>query len=432
MAFDAHANLAYSTVATPPAPASSGTSLVVAAGEGARFPAAPFNAIVWPAGTIPTPANAEIVRVTARVVDTLTITRTQEATSARAVLAGDQIAAAFTAKLLTDIEATTPASILTADGDLIIRAAGVPARLALSVPAANVLNVVGVANGETLPSYKSIFDGTNPAAIADMAAPGTSLVAAHRDHVHSGSGYLLLGGRAGGQTVYLDTASGAASGVISSTAHATKGHWYLNAAKTIDVDEANARFGIGIPPTVAFQVGGALTGPSVLINPTITSAVGGQYGLVVSPTFNGSGDNPFGAQIAPTLSPSASAANAWGLRVVPTFSPGAGTTLSYAQGQELSLVTGSAAGAISYGFVLHIDASFGSQKPTSMYGLLIDNMGSAGITTAAAAYLKKPTGAAGNHYFEFDVGDATALGAYWGRLPIYVDGVGAAFIPYYH
>ncbi len=104
---DAHANLAYSTVATAPSPATSGTSLVVSSGHGTRFPAAPFNATIWPTGEIATPANAEIVRVTAISTDTLTITRAQESTSARTVIVGDQIAATITAKTLTDVEAGT-------------------------------------------------------------------------------------------------------------------------------------------------------------------------------------------------------------------------------------------------------------------------------------------------------------------------------------
>lgn len=103
-AFDAHKNLAYSTVATAPSPALSGTSLVVAAGQGSRFPAAPFNATVWPANQIPTPANSEIVRITAIATDTFTITRTTESTSARSISVGDQIAATITAKTLTDVE----------------------------------------------------------------------------------------------------------------------------------------------------------------------------------------------------------------------------------------------------------------------------------------------------------------------------------------
>lgn len=101
---DQHKNLAVSTVATAPSPATTGTSLVVATGEGARFPTPPFNATIWPAVTQATPVNAEIVRVTNIATDTLTIVRIQEQTSARTVIVGDQIANTVTAKTLTDIE----------------------------------------------------------------------------------------------------------------------------------------------------------------------------------------------------------------------------------------------------------------------------------------------------------------------------------------
>lgn len=105
MAFDNHVNFAYSTVATAPSPATSGTSLVVQTGDGAKFPAATFNCTVWPAGVAPTAGNAEIVRVTVVSTDTFTITRTQEGTAARAILVGDQIANTETVKTFTDIEA---------------------------------------------------------------------------------------------------------------------------------------------------------------------------------------------------------------------------------------------------------------------------------------------------------------------------------------
>lgn len=101
---DAHKNFAYSTVATAPSPASSGTSLTVQSGDGALFPAVPFNATVWPTGALPLSSNAEIVRVTNRSTDTLTITRAQESSSARSIVIGDQIAATITAKTLTDVE----------------------------------------------------------------------------------------------------------------------------------------------------------------------------------------------------------------------------------------------------------------------------------------------------------------------------------------
>ena len=96
-------NLAISTVATAPSPATSGTSLVVAAGEGTRFPAVPFKATIWAAGSLPTPANADIVNVTNVSTDTLTIVRAQESTSARTVVVGDQIAATFTAQMFNNL-----------------------------------------------------------------------------------------------------------------------------------------------------------------------------------------------------------------------------------------------------------------------------------------------------------------------------------------
>src|SRR4030095_12208170 len=104
MAFDPHANLAISAVSTAPSPPTSGTSLTVNAGHGVRFPAVPFNATLWPVAVAPNPAHAEIILVTARPTDPLTILRAQEGTTARAIGSGDQIAASITAKTLTDVE----------------------------------------------------------------------------------------------------------------------------------------------------------------------------------------------------------------------------------------------------------------------------------------------------------------------------------------
>jgi hypothetical protein len=59
-------------------------------------------------------------------------------------------------------------------------------RLAISIPAANVRNVLGVDNAELRPSWKTTLDATNPTTIAAgaSAAPGTSLIFSHRDHTH--------------------------------------------------------------------------------------------------------------------------------------------------------------------------------------------------------------------------------------------------------
>lgn len=77
------------------------------------------------------------------------------------------------------------AAALPVDGDVIIgNATPKWSKLAISIPAANVLNVLGITNGELRPSWKTLFDSTNPAALGSVT-PGTSLIAAHSDHVHA-------------------------------------------------------------------------------------------------------------------------------------------------------------------------------------------------------------------------------------------------------
>ena len=109
-------NFAYSAVATPPSPATSGTSLTVTAGQGALFPTAPFDATIWPAGVQPLTTNAEIVRVTAVATDTFTITRAQYGTTAQSITAGYQIAQTIDANLLNQL---APLSGATFTGEVV-------------------------------------------------------------------------------------------------------------------------------------------------------------------------------------------------------------------------------------------------------------------------------------------------------------------------
>ena len=88
--FDAHSNFGYSLVTVAPVPEASGTSLQVA--DASNYPVAPWNATVWPPGVQPLASNAEIVRVTAVVGNTLTIVRGQEGSTPVAIAVGFQIA----------------------------------------------------------------------------------------------------------------------------------------------------------------------------------------------------------------------------------------------------------------------------------------------------------------------------------------------------
>lgn len=86
------------------------------------------------------------------------------------------------------------------DGDIIIgNVTPKWSKLAISVPAANVRNVLGVDNAETRPSWKTALDATSPADIAGTASAGTSLVFSHRDHVHRG---VVSVNKSGGATLY--------------------------------------------------------------------------------------------------------------------------------------------------------------------------------------------------------------------------------------
>jgi hypothetical protein len=74
------------------------------------------------------------------------------------------------------------------DGDTIIgNATPKWSKLAISIPAATFINLLGVANGELRPSWKALFDATVPTTIApsDSASAGSAVAAARRDHQHA-------------------------------------------------------------------------------------------------------------------------------------------------------------------------------------------------------------------------------------------------------
>lgn len=109
MALDAVKNLVKVEVST--GYDASATSVILTGGEGAQLPTAPFNMTWWNITDYPDPSddpNAEIVRVTSRISDTLAITRAQENTSASTKNTSGKtyvMVLGITAKMITDIEA---------------------------------------------------------------------------------------------------------------------------------------------------------------------------------------------------------------------------------------------------------------------------------------------------------------------------------------
>lgn len=81
---------------------STATTIFVAAGQGAYFPA-PTVSDYFFATLIDSSNNLEIVKVTARTTDTLTVVRGQDGTVARAYAAGDKIELRVVAAALTEM-----------------------------------------------------------------------------------------------------------------------------------------------------------------------------------------------------------------------------------------------------------------------------------------------------------------------------------------
>lgn len=87
-------NLAATTLAAGIAPAA--TSITVATGAGASFPSLGTNDYFY--ATLANSSGTEIVKVTARATDTLTVVRAQEGTTAKTFNAGDAVELRLTAQ----------------------------------------------------------------------------------------------------------------------------------------------------------------------------------------------------------------------------------------------------------------------------------------------------------------------------------------------
>ena len=114
-------------VATAPVPATSGTSLVLSSGQGARMPAVPFKATIHPQSSMPDLDTAEKVLVTNINVDTLTIVRAQGETTAKSIENGWRLSNALfeedlspIGKLLNDRVITKEPTGFTSPADVII------------------------------------------------------------------------------------------------------------------------------------------------------------------------------------------------------------------------------------------------------------------------------------------------------------------------
>lgn len=190
------------------------TSIVLASGHGAKLPAAQNYNVVWFNFTdYKNPSddpNVEIVRVTARTTDTLTVTRAQEGTSAATHNTGAKVykmMLGITAKMITDIAAKVdpitaagaaliddadaaaqivtlgaiPAAIVTAKGDVIAASAS-----------ATPVNVAVGADGQVLTADAASAGGVKWAAAGGADAEGVVTLAS--DFTGTSSSYADVTG----------------------------------------------------------------------------------------------------------------------------------------------------------------------------------------------------------------------------------------------
>lgn len=104
-------DFAVGEVLTAPSPATTGTTVVLKAGQAADMPAAPFNAMAIPPVSTPTGHNSEKIKVTAvnTTTDTLTIVRAQGGTTAQSISTGWIIANAIFVDDVIPVVLETPA-----------------------------------------------------------------------------------------------------------------------------------------------------------------------------------------------------------------------------------------------------------------------------------------------------------------------------------
>lgn len=146
---------------------SSSTEIDVVLAFGNPFPDPPFNAVWWNASDFPDPSDdiqAEIVRVTAQDVNTLTITRAQEGTSA-----GDKNEAGKTYKLMAgltalawstllgDVFGSGTAVLIDADGEFLELRRSATHYLSIAAGGTTIEDTVGVTFGDPEGNGNSSF-----------------------------------------------------------------------------------------------------------------------------------------------------------------------------------------------------------------------------------------------------------------------------------
>ena len=178
------------------------------------------------------------------------------------------------------------------------------------------------------------------------------------------------------------------------------------------ITETSGNVGIGTPtPTQALDVADGrivTTGSKTLtvsfdsmieVKSTITNNAIAQSAFKARNVFNGSGDFVTGIDGAPTFAPSQSISTAQGFVAAAFFAPPPGVTITNAFGGASATVYSNVSGAVTNGTAFNLVSPFvfGALKPTTQYGLRINNQGIAGTANSYGLFVDAQSGSTNNY-----------------------------------
>jgi hypothetical protein len=160
-------------------------------------------------------------------------------------------------------------------------------------------------------------------------------------------------------------------------------------------------------------------------HPTWAANTLNSFGFAVAPIFTGSATGVQGLNVSPEFQPSANISVSYANLSINISNPPTGVTITQAIGAYYRNDYKNSVGAITTGIncVAAGVVITGSVKPTTQFGVYCGNQGAAGITTAANLYIDPCSGATNSFDIGFGGSDGTAVGAYFGRIPILYAGL---------
>jgi len=185
-------------------------------------------------------------------------------------------------------------AIWDAAGDLAVgTGANTAAKLALTVPGgANLLNVLGVVNGETTPTWKALFDTTHPENLG-TAAEGSGTIAALRNHVHTLPKLDDLA--APDANTDLDASTTAHGLVVAATAPAAGLYNYVGITNAETAYTNKALFDATVPGTIAESAAAAAGTAAVAARRDHTHGAPATYAPTAHNVFSASHGDTTGA-----------------------------------------------------------------------------------------------------------------------------------------